>query len=53
MSNIIKSNICPEFNGYNIQMACQQGHVPKPMAKVMHLPLVDMILLIMIQSELQ
>ena len=42
IKKMVKSDTCPEFNGYNTQICREQNHSPKPQTKAMYLPLIDM-----------
>ena len=42
INNVIKTDNCPEFNGYNTKICREQDHAPKPKTKAMYLPLIDM-----------
>ena len=41
LTDIIMSNDSPEFNGYNTRLCHEQGRYPKPKAKAIYLPLID------------
>ena len=42
LTDTIKSDDCPEFNGYNTGLCREQGKYPQPKTKAVYLPLIDM-----------
>ena len=42
LKDVIVSNNCPEFNGYNTRLCREQGRSPEPKTKAVYLPLIDM-----------
>ena len=41
LKDVIVSNNCPEFNGYNTRLCREQGRSPEPKTKAAYLPLID------------
>ena len=42
LTDVIMSNDCPEFNGYNTRLCREQGRSPELKTKAVYLPLIDM-----------
>ena len=41
IQEVITTDKCPEFNGYNTKLCREQGHSLAPKRKVVYLPLID------------
>ncbi len=41
IQDVLSSDKCPEFNGYNTKICREQGHSLAPKTKVVYLPLID------------
>lgn len=42
LTDVVKFDDCPEFNGYNTRLCREQGQFPQPKTKAVYLPLIDM-----------
>ena len=41
LKDIVSSDCCPEFNGYNTKLSCEQGHTQRQKTNAVYLPLID------------